>query len=82
MGILVFIITYILSVAINYRWLQLAHYHPKGNYKMIAPLPSDVFFTFFPIINYFGAIYCIFTPWKDSKYRKDNSIFKPRKPFK
>lgn len=80
--LIVLILIYILSGIRVYTWTQKAHFHPKGNYYGVKTGQADVFFTFVPIFNTVAALMCLGT-WKDDKYiNTDNSIFKPRKPFK
>lgn len=79
--VIIFLVIYLLSAFGYYKFIQLAHYHPKGRWPSIKPNKGDIFITFFPGLN---TVFClngfVFESWKKEEYRdKTTNFFKPKK---
>lgn len=85
---MVFIILFLIwaiPAYINYRYIQLRYYHPKGAWFNLDEKgnSTDLFVTFCPFINLLVMIMLFGIGWKDSTYqKKTKNFFEPRKPFK
>lgn len=79
--IIIFLVIYLLSAFGWYKFIQLAHYHPKGRWQALEPDGHDIFLIFCPIINTCLCIYSwTFESWKKEEYRdKTTNFFKPKK---
>lgn len=78
---LIILTIYLLSVYINYKWMQKAYYHENGRWKNIEPNNIDLFFVFFPIMNTILATSNLFdSPYRKNYHNTTNKInfFKPK----
>jgi TRAP-type C4-dicarboxylate transport system permease small subunit len=76
--LVIIIIVYLLTILGAYKFIQYAHYHEKGTWKMLDdPETSDWIFVIFPITSFLLTIAFLFGLWKDPEYRRTMS-FKPK----
>jgi hypothetical protein len=81
-GIIIFIVIYLLSAWKSYKWIQIALYHPKGEYYKMEKSSSLILLVIAPFVNTAFAVFTLFESQWDSKYIKQTNFFKPKKPFK
>jgi len=76
---LILLTIYLLSVYINYKWMQKAYFHKNGKWKNTIPTQVDIYLVFCPILNTFIAIenLLVNSPYSNKKINKTN-FFKPK----
>ena len=76
--IIIFVLIYIISVIINYRFVRIAH-SKKGRWSNCNVELSDAVLTFCPIINVASCIFYVFmSPYRNKKINY-NQLFKVEK---
>lgn len=71
---IIFII-YLVSICL-WWWYHHVAYSKGGVYERIQPDSSDVFLTFFPLLNTMLIIIACFVEWPKCKHNKGNKLIK------
>jgi hypothetical protein len=73
--LLVFLLVYIVSVAINWNWIRIAH-SKDGIYYGLIPDMDDMIVTYAPLINSLYVFQCLFRRPKESSVNYFSNHFK------
>jgi len=78
--LIIYILTYLLSIYGAYKFIRLAHYNYQGKYVNILPYKADIVIMFIPFLNITPSLLCLFGYWKATKHRNTRTnFFKPKK---